>query len=125
VTVPNQTYCSRRECQQERRRGWQHRKIHEDPDYRANQTQAQRLWRDQHPEYWRDYRARNPEYVERNRQQQQDRNQRRGAVIAKMDALETANPLISGTYRLVHLCGEGVIAKMDEYTVKIELISSS
>ena len=98
--------------------------MHEDTDYRANQTQAQRSWRDLNPDYWRDYRAKNPEYVERNRQQQQDRNQRRGEVIAKMDALVTSNPLISGTYRLVPLCGAGVIAKMDAYTVKIEMISS-
>lgn len=99
--------------------------MHEDPDYRANQKEAQRSWLGQNSEYWRDYRAKNPEYVERNRHQQQDRNQRRGAVIAKMDALATANPLISGTYRLVALCGEGVIAKMDAYTVKIDVISSA
>ena len=98
--------------------------MHEDPDYRANQTDAQRSWRGQNPEYWRDYRAKHPEYLDRNRQQQLERNQRRGAVIAKMDALATANPLISGTYRLVPLCGKGLIAKMDAYTVQIEMISS-
>ena len=40
--VSDQTYCSKPECQRERRRRWQRQKLREDPDYRANQTAAQR-----------------------------------------------------------------------------------
>lgn len=128
--VPNQKYCSRQECQRERGRRWQSQKLKEDAEYRANQADAQRSWRQKHLDYWRQYRASHHEYVERNRRQQQERNRRRGmgheaAAIAKMDALTTSKPLISGRYRLIPLCNDGLIAKMDMLTVMIEVISSA
>ena len=69
--VPQQRYCSKRACQRTRRR----------------------RWRERHPAYWRGYRQRRPDYAERNREQQRERNRRRGSAgtgpsppIAKMDA---------------------------------------
>jgi len=59
----------------------------EDPDYRDNQKRAQKQWRDSHPDYWRDYRAANPEYAQQNRERQRDRNALRRLpteAIAKM-----------------------------------------
>lgn len=129
-TVPSQKYCSRRECQRERHRLWQRRKLKEDGEYRANQAAAQRSWREKHPDYWQQYRASHQEYVERNRSQQQERNLRRrldqaGEAIAKMDALTSPKPLISGRYRLTPLfCNDELIAKMDALTVRIEVISN-
>ena len=38
--VPNQTYCSNPECQQERRQHWQQEKLKTDPDYRDNQSRS-------------------------------------------------------------------------------------
>ena len=62
--VPNQTYCVLPACQRARRQRWQHDKMQSDPDYRDNQIRSQRAWLERHPEYWRNYRATNPEYVE-------------------------------------------------------------
>jgi len=128
--VPNQKYCSKPECQRERRRRWQRQKLKEDPDYRANQAAAQRRWRERHPEYWRRYRQSHPAYTERNRKQQLQRNRKRGQgvtspsppAIAKMDAYEAQTVVASGTYRLIPVAG-GAIAKMDAYLVQIHVLS--
>ncbi len=128
--VPDQQYCSKRECQRERRRRWQRDKLKQDPDYRANQAAAQKRWREGHPDYWRNYRRTHPEYTARNREQQKTRNRRRGggdtsplaAPIAKMDVYEEINPIATGTYRMTPESGPG-IAKMDAYLVKIQVIS--
>lgn len=128
--VPDQQYCSKPQCQRERRRRWQRQKLRQDPDYRANQTAAQQRWRERHPEYWRRYRQSHPDYTARNRQQQRQRNRRRaqaGAgsappLIAKMDAYTSQKPVASGTYRLTPIDGSGV-AKMDAYLVKMQVVS--
>ncbi len=121
--VPGQRYCSVPACQRERRRHWQQRKRQEDPDYRENQTQAQQRWAQRHSDYWRDYRQRHPEYCERNRQQQQQRNQKRrveagkeaatraqsgaSSRIAKMDTSISDSVVPSGTYYLIPDTGSG------------------
>jgi hypothetical protein len=47
---------------------------------------SQKKWRAAHPEYWKQYRERHPESVERNRKQQQHRDQRRHVMnLAKMN----------------------------------------
>ncbi len=128
--ISNQQYCSRPECQRQRRRRWQREKLKRDADYRANQAAAQRRWCKHHPEYWRQYRENHPEYVERNRAQQRQRNHRRGLgatspcspAIAKRDVYEDKSIVTSGTYRLIPVSGEG-IAKMDAYLVKMQVLS--
>ncbi len=130
--VPDQRYCSQRECQRERRRRWQRQKLREDPDYRANQAAAQRRWRERHPQYWRNYRQSHPEYSARNRALQRERNRRRGlaatgpspAAIAKMDAYPGQTVIASGTYRLIPVAAAG-IAKMDECLVKMQVLSDT
>ena len=127
--VPQQRYCSKRACQRTRRRRWQRQKLKADADYRANQAAAQRRWRERHPDYWGRYRQSRPEYAERNREQQRERNRRRSAgtgpsppVIANMDAYRSQKRLRSGTYRLVPVAEPGV-AKMDAYLVEMEVLS--
>jgi hypothetical protein len=130
--VPDQKYCSKPECQRERRRRWQRQKLKEDPDYRANQAAAQWRWRERHPDYWRRYRQTHPAYTERNRDQQRQRNRHRGQgatgpsppAIAKMDACEAQTAFVSGTYRLIPVCGQN-IAKMDAYLVEMHVLSTS
>ncbi|ABM94156.1 hypothetical protein [Methylibium petroleiphilum] len=123
--VPTQNYCSRPECQRERRKLWQREKRHADGDYRANQLQCQRRWRESHTDYWQQYRAEHPGYVERNRRQQQVRNaMRQPGLIAKMDAIPQVSPLASGTYHLTP-AEKGEIAKMDAWIVKITLLSGT
>ena len=128
--VPDQKYCSKPECQRERRRRWQRQKLKEDPDYRANQAAAQLRWRERHPDYWRRYRRSHPAYTERNRQQQRQRNRYRrqaatgpsAPAIAKMDVCEAQTRVASGTYRLIPVAGGG-IAKMDAYLVEMHVLS--
>ena len=74
---PTQCYCHRKECQRFRKNQWRRGKRRQDVDYRENQRQAQHRWRQQHTGYWRDYRAARPDYCERNREQQRQRDARR------------------------------------------------
>lgn len=75
--VPEQSYCSRPECQRERKRLWQREKRKVDDDYRANQKECQKRWQESHSSYWMSYREQHPEYAARNREMQRTRNQKR------------------------------------------------
>ena len=121
--VANQRYCGNPECQKARKRKWQKEKLARDPDYRANQAEAQRQWRSRNRGYWIEYRRRNPAYTEANRIRQRERNRRRRAEagIAKMDERKEKTVIRSGRYRLVPL-GRWGIAKMDELIVEIGVI---
>lgn len=123
--TPEQCYCSAKACQRERRRNWQLAKHRSDTDYRENQARAQRAWCERNPDYWRDYRQAHPEYLERNRARQRDRNSRqRERVIAKMDASQPNFPLPSGIYRISPAPPIG-IAKIDAWTVEITRLSAA
>lgn len=120
---PDQCFCPASVCQRERKRRWQRAKLRTDPDYRANQSQAQRSWAQRHSEYWRRYREAHPAYCDANRTQQARRDGRVGG-LAKMD-VSTRVP--SGTYLLqplqpvIHHSSE--LAKMDVWTVEITVLS--
>jgi len=123
--VPTQSYCSRAECQRERRKLWQREKRQADADYLRNQTECQRRWRDGHADYWRGYRADHPEYAQLNREKQRERNfTRQPPAIAKMDACAPESPLPSGTYVLSRM-GESGIAKMDAWIVQITVLTGT
>jgi hypothetical protein len=120
--VSCQRYCSKADCQQVRRDRWRKRKLLTDAEYQGNQRDAQKRWRESHKEYWRGYRASHPDYVERNRALQRERNcRRRGFVIAKRDESMDRNCMRSGYYRLIPAGGE-TIAKRDEYLVKLDVL---
>lgn len=55
---PTQTFCSRPECQRQRRQAWNKNKLATDSDYRANQLAAQQAWRARNSDYWFLYRLR-------------------------------------------------------------------
>ena len=105
-----QRYCSREVCQKQRRRQWRRAKLRADLDYRRNQHDSYQRWLEKRPEYWRDYRRRHPEYVERNRELQKARDRvkaelaavtRTGAVLAKSDACPDKSDEISVVYELL------------------------
>ncbi|MGH8522851.1 MAG: hypothetical protein ACREXY_01080 [Gammaproteobacteria bacterium] len=128
--VTHQRFCSDPECQRRRRARWQRAKLKQDPDYRANQAEAQRRWRERHPDYWREYRRSHPEYSARNREQQRQRNRRRSQPapsacsprFAKMEVCAEQTAVRSGTYWLTPVDKSG-IAKMDAYLVKMQILS--
>lgn len=132
----DQRYCSKKQCQKARKAKWQRDKRAGDEDYRKNQADSQARWAAKNQGYWKRYRASNPEYEKRNRQKQKerDRTKRRTGVtkpdastlggLAKMDALDSKNNVLTGTYRLVPVLGD-TLAKMDAITVEIRTISAS
>ena len=124
--VRHQKCCSSRECQRERKRLWQQKKRASDPYYQDNQKQAAKAWAQNHPNYSREYREANPDYVEKNRTQQRARNnKRRETAIAKMDASPEPIPLQAGIYRLMAIDPVEIakIAKMDAWIVEITILS--
>lgn len=129
--VKKHEYCNKKKCQRARKRKWQKQKIENDETYRKDQKEAQEIWLNNNPDYWKDYRRKNLKYTERNRKKQRKRNQIQRAEsatepiskpIAKMDTLTLENNIISGKYELVPV-GPDMIAKMDALIVEINTIS--
>jgi hypothetical protein len=77
VYRPQQVVCSQAECQRQRRTDYHRQKLRTDPVYRQVAQDSQRKWRQAHPDYLRQYLAQHADTVERNRQQQQLRDQKR------------------------------------------------
>jgi len=120
---PKQCYCASPACQRERRRRWQRQRRQSDPEYQDNQARAQESWAERHSDYWREYRRTHPEYAERNRSMQRERDaRRRERVLAKMDVKTRDSPVPSGTYRLSPVRHED-LAKMDAWMVEITVVS--
>jgi hypothetical protein len=74
---PRQTVCSGTECQRGRRADYHRNKLAADPEYREVCRDSPRKWRALNPDYWKQYRQKNPASAERNRRQQQIRDRKR------------------------------------------------
>jgi hypothetical protein len=113
--LKEQHYCNQAPCQRARKSKWQRQKIVTDPDYQANQRDAQKLWRERNRDYWRNYRRR--------------RHDRRKEPInppgktAKMDTFMPDTFIFPGSYMLVPIFAGPV--KMDALAVKIIPLSMS
>jgi len=123
----NQRYCMKPECRRAKKAAWKREKMRFDADFKLAQQMANKKWAKANPDYWKKYRSRNKEKVERNRQLQIIRNRRLrvrpkgdAVVIAKVDALKFGklNPL--GQYYLIPM-----IAKVDALKVRIYEVSRS
>ena len=131
---PDQKFCSTDACQRERKRRWQKAKRACDADYRDNDALANKQWRSRNPDYWQEYRRKNPQSVIRNRdkQRERDRSRRSKSPPAPSDAStrhlaneDASNPLFSletGTYRIIPVTRPH-LANEDAYVVKISLLS--
>lgn len=120
--LKEQRYCGLPACQRERRRRWKWNRRHSDEDYRQNQALAHRAWSEAHCGYWRSYRETHPDYVERNRALQRERDRRRVATLAKRNASEAISEVPSGVYRMEAVAGN--LAKRNAWTVKITVLSA-
>jgi len=110
-----------------RKRKWQKEKLAKDADYREAQREAQERWCGNNPDYWKQYRKRNTDYTERNRNRQREkmrllRRQDHIDEFAKMDVLRQENDKFTGRYILTPI-RDGRFAKMDALIVKIMGIS--
>jgi hypothetical protein len=74
---PAQSVCSEIGCQRRRRADYHRQKIATDPEYHQVCRDSPQKWRSRNPDYWRTYREQHPAVVERNRQQQHIRDQKR------------------------------------------------
>lgn len=127
----NQLYCGNPECQRARKRAWQKNKMATDKKYRRKQTACLVRWRKEHPlhRYQKQYRDEHPEYVEKNREKQRRRNDRRRQrvqpdqieMIVKMDAFQN-QPIKSGCYWLAPYAMDASqkIVKMDALLVELK-----
>jgi hypothetical protein len=123
--VKNQRYCDRQECRRLRKRHWQSEKMKTDPDYRKNQQESHQCWMEQNHDYYQRYRAKNPQYVTRNRLLQKLRDQKRRdrRDLAKMDASNPLYPVKPGYYHLIPAKGD--LAKMDSISPQYFLIPNT
>lgn len=71
-----QHYCGAKACQNARRRKWKKDAYHSNPDYRYACFMSNKKWRKAYPAhvYQSEYRATHPEYTQKNRLQQRERN---------------------------------------------------
>lgn len=116
--IRNQEFCSKPDCQRERRRRNQAERRAKSEDRLASDAQYFQDWAAKNPGYWKQYRETHPEYVERNRQQQKLRSSVR---IAK-DNVSQRNALPGGRYRLQALNPEG-LANEAVWIVEIVVLS--
>lgn len=106
--VPNQNYCSKPECQRDRRNRWGQQKMQNDPDYRDNLRRAQRAWHDRNPDYWRAYRNRPPSpESDLSRLETQVITQGDIASPANIDASTGTTKALSGLYWVETLPQQG------------------
>ena len=89
-----------------RRKSWRQKKIAADPDYRLNQSRAQRAWLDRNPDYWRKYR--------KNREIKGDTKSFGGQIGAKQP--------LSGFYQM-RFISKKEVAKSDAWIVEITPIN--
>ena len=93
-----QQYCRDPGCQRQRRREYQSNRLYGQPAYDQKQRSCRSRWRHHKVSlatYQRAYRANHPDYTEKNRQQQQQRNaKRRPKVVSKPNSVPTSDPAI-------------------------------
>ena len=123
--VPNQAYCSKPNCQKERRRQWHKNKLQSDPDYRDNQSRAQKAWTNKNPNYWRQHRQDRPDYGNPLPSGQDSSTAQPRNPSVKMDSLNPpptlSKALQNGVFRLTILVEPDGI-KMDSWIVELSSI---
>ena len=116
-----QTYCSKSACQRARKALWQKQKLATDPEYKKGQHLSQQKWLSANPDYYQNYRQRNPEKADRNRALQKIRNHKvqlaKTIGIAKMDARKSCSQSLLGQFWLIP-----TIAKMDPIKIFITTV---
>lgn len=73
---PEQTACSSKPCQDQRRAANRSQKLASDAEYREVCRDSARKWRAANKGYWKQYRARNPQSAAQNCDQQRQRDER-------------------------------------------------
>ena len=112
--VKNQKYCSSRVCQNARRNLTNKAKIQKSSGNGLLRQARNKRWRDAFPahEYQKIYRENHPDYVQRNRDLQKERNKKRqrcpAPMIVKTYAL-SPQPLQYGVYTSFEIKNEKIV----------------
>lgn len=123
--VRNQTFCSAPECQRERHRQWQKRKRQLDAKYRKVDAEYSSAWAVANAGYWERYRESHPDYADRNRLLQKQRNAKsRKLKAATQNPAEPGITFPTGRYQLIRIDSEGV-ANGNVWIVEITAIASA
>ena len=77
---PKQYVCSRAECQRQRQTEFHRSRLAADAEYAETCRESARKWRQQHPDYWKQYRQSHPASATRNREKQRDRDRKQRLV---------------------------------------------
>lgn len=77
VYRPQQSVCSRPECQRQRRGDYHRKKLATDAEYHLVALESQKQWREEHPDYQKQWRQQHPQEMESNRERQRQRDQKR------------------------------------------------
>jgi len=126
-----QHFCGMPTCQNERKRAWDlSQKQNNAQGYKSRQKAKNAIWRKQKPAnvYQKQYRETHPEYVQKNREKQILRNQKRkqrnaSEKIVKTDALIGKDQFLGGLYeiRSLQLNTQQKIVKTDALLVTIQM----
>ena len=123
-----QNYCTKPGCRRARKAAWQRYKLKYDDDYRSQHHLSHQKWLQTKPGYYRSYRRRNPDKVQRNRALQTIRNrrnrQRFGSkkladtpLIAKMGARKFCHFNMIGQFYLVPVIAKMEVSRVNIYTI--------
>jgi len=82
------TYRQQKTCSKQACRAWRIRQkwrnyLQKDPEYASSRKIKQKIWRENHPDYWRTWRKGHPTYVTRNRRLQKARDAKKAEFLAK------------------------------------------
>ena len=91
-TARFQKTCPRASCRRERKRQADIQWRSKNMDYDASRQGKKRTWAQAYPDYWRQYRAAHPAYVERNRAATRERKGASRLRFANQDAI-TRDPV--------------------------------
>lgn len=129
--VKNQKYCSRKECQQARKREWEKKNYHTNKKYRKSRLKSQKNWRKNYPhkEYQKEYRSRRPDYVARcYAKQKESYHERREAERKALEQNNVNTDAIftqsrrGGLYKLIPMDATKNNVNTDAFIVKMQIL---
>jgi len=125
-----QAYCSSKPCQRARMCNWKKKQYRTNKAYRKKHLEDQRVWRNQRPahEYQKQYRESHPEYEQRNRDLQIERNCRRKEASEPMIVNGNALSLQTNddeVYTLTQVTKGGKIVNGNTLLVQLRAITGS
>ena len=126
-----QRYCSSKECQRARIKEWKRQQYSTNESYRQKCLYSQKVWREKYPadKYQKQYREKHPEYVNRCRELQRKRNEKRREAeregidqkIVNRNTL-SCYPRGDGFYALIPVKG-GKIVNRNALMVRMQVLS--